>query len=102
LRRFLQVLLSVISVAKSFRSGGFQGSAIGRQTPAEELAAFCDRLNEIVAACGQIKLVQVYTIARRTTEAYVAPLSNGEVDAIVDMVRARTGVAAAAFYAPSP
>src|SRR5688572_17960313 len=30
-----------------------------------ELAAFCDRLHEITATGGQIKLVQVYTVARR-------------------------------------
>ena len=33
-------------------------------TPAE-LEAFCDRLNEITAAGGQLKLVQIYTVARR-------------------------------------
>jgi wyosine [tRNA(Phe)-imidazoG37] synthetase (radical SAM superfamily) len=70
----------------------------GETPPTEELQAFCDRLNEIVATGGQIKLVQVYTIARRTTEAYVAPLANEEVDAIVEMVRERTGRLAAGFY----
>ena len=40
-----------------------------------ELEAFCDRLNEITAAGGQLKLVQIYTIARRPAESYVAPLS---------------------------
>jgi wyosine [tRNA(Phe)-imidazoG37] synthetase (radical SAM superfamily) len=73
----------------------------GEPPPSEELAAFCDRLCEIVAAGGQIKLVQVYTIARRTTESYVAPLANEEVDAIVNMVRERTGLETAAFYGVS-
>ena len=63
-----------------------------------ELAAFCERLKEIVAAGGQLKLVQVYTVARRTTESYVAPLADREVDAIVELVRTRTGLPAAAFY----
>lgn len=39
-----------------------------------EVNAFCDRLKEIVGAGGQIKLVQVYTIARQTTESYATAL----------------------------
>ncbi len=66
-----------------------------------ELEAFCERLKEILAAGGKIKLVQVYTVARLPAESYVAPLSNAEVDAIVELVRSRTGVAAEAFYAPT-
>lgn len=67
----------------------------------EELAAFCDRLNEVVAAEGQIKLVQIYTVARRPAENYVTPLSDAEVDAIVALVESRTGLKAAAFYGSS-
>jgi wyosine [tRNA(Phe)-imidazoG37] synthetase (radical SAM superfamily) len=70
----------------------------GAGPPAGECGAFCDRLQEVTAAGGQIKLVQVYTIARRPAESYVAPLSDAEVDAIVEMVRTRTGLAAAAYY----
>ncbi|HUY92141.1 MAG TPA: radical SAM protein [Pirellulales bacterium] len=70
----------------------------GEPPSAEELDAFCDRLNEIVAAGGAIKLVQVYTVARQPAESYVAPLANAEVDAIVERVRRRTGLAAKAFY----
>jgi hypothetical protein len=70
----------------------------GEPPSADELVAFCDRLNEVTAAGGQIKLVQVYTIARRTTEAYVAALANEEVDAIVDLVSERTRLRATAYY----
>ena len=73
----------------------------GEPPPTEELQAFCDRLNEIVVTGGQIKLVQVYTIARRTTESYVAPLTKDDVDAIVEKVRERTGLQAAGFYGVS-
>ena len=41
----------------------------GEPPIAAELEAFCDRLNEITAAGGQLKLVQVYTVARRPAEA---------------------------------
>lgn len=70
----------------------------GQSPPLEELVAFCDRLTEIVAAGGQIKLVQIYTVARRPAESYVTPLEDAEVDAIVDLVRRRTRLEAAPFY----
>jgi wyosine [tRNA(Phe)-imidazoG37] synthetase (radical SAM superfamily) len=63
-----------------------------------ELDAFCDRLNEITAAGGQLKLVQIYTVARRPAESYVAPLSDAEVDAIVDLVARHTGLHSLPFY----
>jgi hypothetical protein len=70
----------------------------GEPPAATELEAFCDRLNEITAAGGQIKLVQIYTVARRPAESYVTPLSDPEVDAIVALVKRRTGLSAVAFY----
>jgi wyosine [tRNA(Phe)-imidazoG37] synthetase (radical SAM superfamily) len=72
----------------------------GQPPPAAELEAFCDRLNEVQQAGGRIKLVQVYTVARVPAEAYVGPLTNTEVDQIVDLVRQRTGLAAEPFYGP--
>jgi wyosine [tRNA(Phe)-imidazoG37] synthetase (radical SAM superfamily) len=65
---------------------------------AAEQEAFCDRLNEIVAAGGKIKLVQVYTVARRPAESYVTPLPDAEVDALAELVRKRTGLAAESYY----
>jgi wyosine [tRNA(Phe)-imidazoG37] synthetase (radical SAM superfamily) len=73
----------------------------GEPPSAAELEAFCDRLNEITAGGGQIKLVQVYTVARRPAEGFVGPLSDGEVDAIVGLVESRTGLKSAAFYGNS-
>lgn len=66
-----------------------------------ELAAFCERLNEITAAGGKLKLVQVYTVARQPAESYVAPLADAEVDAIVELVKRQTGLAAKAYYGAS-
>ena len=63
-----------------------------------ELEAFCDRLNEITAASGQLKLVQIYTVARRPAESYVASLEDAEVDAIVELVRKWTGLRAIGYY----
>ncbi len=66
-----------------------------------EIHAYCERLNEIIAAEGKIKLVQVYTIARRPAESYVSSLSDAEVDAIVELVQSRTGLNTEAFYGTS-
>ena len=70
----------------------------GDPPPAAEIAAFSDRLNEITAAGGAIKLVQVYTVARQPAESFVAALTHAEVDAIVETVRQRTGLPAEPFY----
>ncbi|HEX6961942.1 MAG TPA: radical SAM protein, partial [Lacipirellula sp.] len=70
----------------------------GEPPSAAELDAFCDRLNEITAAGGKLKLVQVYTVARRPAEGFVAPLADAEVDAIAALVQSRTGLAAEPFY----
>jgi wyosine [tRNA(Phe)-imidazoG37] synthetase (radical SAM superfamily) len=63
-----------------------------------EIAAFCDRLNELRAAGGAIDRVQVYTIARRPAESFVNPLDPAEVDAIADAVRGRVQVPVEAYY----
>ena len=70
----------------------------GEPPSAAELEAFCDRLNEILAADGQLSLVQVYTVARQPAESFVTPLSDDQVDAVVELVRSRTGISATAFY----
>ena len=64
----------------------------------EELEAYCDRLKEILAGGGRIKLVQVHTVARKPAEPWVAALGNAEVDAIAEQVRRRTNLPVAAFY----
>jgi len=63
-----------------------------------ELDAFCDRLNEITAAGGKLKLVQIYTIARRPAESCVTPLADAELDSIVALVKRRTGLHAIGYY----
>jgi len=69
----------------------------GRPAPESEQEAFCDRLEEIVAAGGRIKLVQLYTVARPPAETWVSPLSRDELEALADRVRRRTGLAVATF-----
>jgi wyosine [tRNA(Phe)-imidazoG37] synthetase (radical SAM superfamily) len=68
----------------------------------DEIEAFCERLNEILAGGGQLKLVQVYTVARQPAESYVGALSDEEVDQIADTVRARTGLPVESYYGAWP
>jgi len=70
----------------------------GEPPPESEIAAFIERLKEISTAGGQIKLVQVYTVARRPAEDFVAPLTPAEVDTIVARVRDEAEIAAEPFY----
>ncbi len=65
-----------------------------------EVAAYCDRLNAITAADGQIKLVQIYTVARQPAESYVAHLSKAAVDAIAAVVVEQTGLPVEKYYGP--
>lgn len=65
----------------------------------DEIEAYCERLNEILRGGGQLKLVQVYTVARPPAESFVSSLTDTEVDGIVEKVRERTGVPAEAYYA---
>jgi wyosine [tRNA(Phe)-imidazoG37] synthetase (radical SAM superfamily) len=74
----------------------------GEGPSSEEITAFCGRLKEI----GNIRLVQVYTIARKAMTVvdgipaweFVLALSNAEVDAITERVRKEAGVQAESFY----
>ncbi len=70
----------------------------GQPPPQEELLAYCQRIRDIVASGVQIRLVQLYTVARRPAESFVAPLRDDEVDAIATLVRQRCGVQVAAYY----
>ena len=63
-----------------------------------EMDAYCGRLEDVIAAGGRIRLVQVYTVARRPALASVSPLSDEEVDAIAGRVRSRTGLAVEAYH----
>lgn len=70
----------------------------GQPPTTGEIEAYCDRLNEITASGGRIKLVQVYTVARVPAESVVSALSNTEVDTIAATVRERTGLNIETYY----
>jgi hypothetical protein len=74
---------------------------IDGQPPAEaEISAYVDRLRELVAAGCQIKLVQIYTVARRVAEVSVTPLEDSGIDQIAERVRA-IPLPVEAYYGPN-
>jgi wyosine [tRNA(Phe)-imidazoG37] synthetase (radical SAM superfamily) len=70
----------------------------GEAPPELELEQYCERLRELQGAGGQIKALQLYTIARRPAEAFVAPLTDAELDRVADVVRKRVDVPVETFY----
>lgn len=72
----------------------------GQTPPQTEIAAYLDRLRELSSAGCQIRLVQVYTVARRTAERNVAPLPDGALDAIAAGVR-KLDLPVETFYGPA-
>lgn len=69
----------------------------GEPPPPEELDAYYRRLEEILAGGGQIKLVQVYTVARPPAESYVGPLTAAELEPIAQRIGNQVGIAAECY-----
>ncbi len=70
----------------------------GQAMPEAEVEAYCDQLNWLLAEGGQIKAVQIHTIARKPAEASVTPLADEELDRLADIVRARVPVPIETYY----
>ncbi len=69
----------------------------GEAPPAEEISAFCARLDEILQSGGRLSKVQVYTVARTPTESFVTSLTLAELQAIADEITTTTGIPADVF-----
>jgi wyosine [tRNA(Phe)-imidazoG37] synthetase (radical SAM superfamily) len=98
--RFEKILANILETSR-LRPVVIQSlflSLEGAGPSASEIEAYCRRLKEILEAGGRIKLVQVYTVARRPAIVTVLPLPNEEVDAIARRVRSVTGIPAESFY----
>jgi wyosine [tRNA(Phe)-imidazoG37] synthetase (radical SAM superfamily) len=70
----------------------------GAPPPKEEVIAYCDRINEMIAQGAKFGLIQLYTIARQTTEAYATMLRDEELDQLAEIVRSRVKVPVAVYY----
>jgi len=64
----------------------------GEPPPLAEIDAYARRLRDITQAGGTIKLVQLYTVARGTTEDYATALAAEELETVARTVRAAISV----------
>jgi len=97
--RFERILKNITDTAR-VRSIVIQSLFLklhGRAMPAEELQAYCARLNEIVSAGGRIHEVHLYTIARPTPVDYAGRLTKEELEAMAGVVRQNTGLTVLTF-----
>ncbi len=63
-----------------------------------EIEAYCDRLNWLLIEGGQIKAVQIHTVARKPADPSVTPLPDDELDRLSDVVRVRVPVPVETYY----
>lgn len=68
----------------------------GEPPTADEIAAWAGRIGWLLDGGAKIAFVQVYTVARRTTEPYATALTEAELEQIAEPVR-RLGVPAACY-----
>ncbi len=64
----------------------------GQSPSMAELKAYCGRLNDITAAGGRIKQVQIHTVARQPAEKWVSVLPAKQINTISQMVEQETGL----------
>jgi wyosine [tRNA(Phe)-imidazoG37] synthetase (radical SAM superfamily) len=71
----------------------------GQLPPPGEVEAYAERVRSLVQSGGQIRLIQVYTVARQTAEAWVEPLREKDLDAVASRISTVSGVPTAIFPA---
>lgn len=69
----------------------------GEGPTSAEVEAYCERLNDLKAKGGQLRLVQIYTVARRPPYEWVTSLPDADLDAIAAVVRQKTGLEVETF-----
>ena len=73
----------------------------GQGPSADELEAYCGRLEHILAQGGQLQAIQLYTVARPTPEPEAKPLRRIVLDAIAASLRGRLpGLPVEVYYGP--
>lgn len=73
----------------------------GQGPSAAEFEAYCGRLEALLAQGGQLRAIQLYTVARSTPEPEARPLPRLEMDALAASLRARLpGLPVEVYYGP--
>lgn len=74
----------------------------GAPPPDAEVLAFCERIRELRDQGALFKLIQVYTIARETTEPYATALSSDELNYVASMIEDHCQVEIESFGGGEP
>ncbi len=95
-----QVIRNIVTCARMFEVTiqSLFPTLGGLGPPEAEIDAWCGRLNEILAQGGNLRLVQVYTTARRPSDAHVGMLPDAQVDAIAERARQKVNVKVETYY----
>jgi wyosine [tRNA(Phe)-imidazoG37] synthetase (radical SAM superfamily) len=73
----------------------------GQGPSADEVEAYCGRLEAILAQGGRLQALQLYTVARPTPEPEARPLSRREMDDLAAQVGSRLpGLVVEVYYGP--
>ncbi len=97
----LQQILDNILLAARSQSLVIQSlflRAEGEPPDDAEIDAYIGRLTDIITCGGTIRNVQIYTVARPTSEDWATALSDDQVDSIVQRVRLATGLRVDGYY----
>ena len=70
----------------------------GNEPTEAELQSYFERLRTICEQGGQIKKVQIYTVARNTPDPTVLPLSVEKMQAIAERIRRETNLEVESYY----
>lgn len=72
---------------------------LDNQGPSDaEINAYCQRLNDIQAGGGQLKIIQLYTVARPPAQSTVSSLPPYELDIIAAKIRKHTQLPVETYY----
>lgn len=72
----------------------------GKRPAPQEIAAYTDRLTEIISGDGRISTIQLHTIARPPRDRRITPLTEAEIDQIVQEITAKVNIPLQKFYNP--
>ncbi len=70
----------------------------GKDPGEAEMAALGDRVNQIVQAGGRIRLVQVYTTARKPANPRIGMVEDARLDELADVLRERVSLPVEVYY----
>jgi wyosine [tRNA(Phe)-imidazoG37] synthetase (radical SAM superfamily) len=70
----------------------------GKDPGEEEMGAVADCVNEIASRGGRVRLIQVYTTARKPSDPRIGMIEDARLDQLADVIRSRVTVPVEVYY----